>query len=142
MRMGQSRDKPSLAPVADIYALLNDSDRFVRWAGRIAIEHTARAEWKDRVLKETNPLGALEGMLAYVRTGSGESLQPLLDKQLAMLKQTNLSVENKLRLYRALMYTTTEIKGGLTRGAEAAAERRADRRSSRPPTSASTASWR
>jgi putative heme-binding domain-containing protein len=114
MRMGQSPDKPSLAPVAEIYALLNDPDRFVRWAGRIAIEHTARAEWKDRVLKETNPLGALEGMLAWVRTANGEGLQPVLDKQFAMLKHGNLSVDNKLRLYRGLMYTTTELKEGLT----------------------------
>jgi putative heme-binding domain-containing protein len=114
VRMGQSPDKPSLAPVADIYGLLNDEDRFVRWAGRIAIEHTARSEWKDRVLKETNPLGALEGMLAFVRTANGESLQPLVDKQFAMLKTTSLSPENKLRLYRTLMYTTTEIKDGLT----------------------------
>ena len=114
VRMGQSPEKPSLAPVADIYALLNDSDRFVRWAGRIALEHTARNEWKDRVLKETNPLGAIEGMLAWVRTANGESVQPVLDKQFAMLKQTGLSVENKLRLYRTLMYTTTEVKDGLS----------------------------
>ena len=73
VRMGQSPDKPSLAPVADIYALLNDADRFVRWAGRIALEHTARAEWKDRVLSETNPLGALEGMLAWVRTATAKA---------------------------------------------------------------------
>lgn len=114
IRMGQSPDKPSLAPVADIYALLNDTDRFVRWAGRIAIEHTPRAEWKDRPLKETNPLGALEGMLAWVRTANGESLQPVVDRLFAMMKQTNLSAENKLRLFRTLMYTTTEIKGGLS----------------------------
>ncbi len=114
VRMGQSPDKPSLAPAADIYGLLNDTDRFVRWAGRIALEHTARAEWKDRVLKETNPLGALEGMLAWVRTANGESLQPLVEKQFGMLKATNLSVDNKLRLYRTLMYTTTEIKDGLS----------------------------
>ena len=113
VRMGQSPDKPSLAPVADVYALLNDPDRFVRWAGRIAIEQTARAEWKDRVIAETNPLGALEGMLAWVRTANGESLQPVIDKQFGMLKQTNLSVENKLRLYRALMFTATEVKDGL-----------------------------
>jgi putative heme-binding domain-containing protein len=114
VRSGQAPDKPSLAPVEDIYALLNDSDRFVRWAGRIALEHTARDAWKDRVLKETNPLGAVEGMLAWVRTAGGDSLQPVLDKQLAMLKQTGLSAENRLRLYRGLMYTTTEIEGGLT----------------------------
>jgi putative heme-binding domain-containing protein len=114
MRMGQSPDKPSLVPVADILALLNDQDRFVRWAGRIALEHTPRADWKDRVLAETSPLGALEGTLAWVRTANGESLKPVVDKQLAMLKQTNLSVDNKLRLYRALMYTATELKDGLS----------------------------
>ena len=78
LRMGQAIEKPSLAPVADIYALLNDPDRFVRWSGRIALEHTARTEWKDRVLKETNPLGAIEGTLAYVRTSNGEDLQPII----------------------------------------------------------------
>ena len=114
VRMGQSPDKASLVPVAEIYALLNDPDRFVRWAGRIAIEHTTRAEWKDRVLKETNPLGALEGALAFVRTASGDDLTPIVDKLFGMMKQTSLSADNKLRLFRTLMYTTTEIKGGLS----------------------------
>lgn len=113
VRMGQAPDKASLASVADIYALLNDSDRFVRWAGRIAIEHTARAQWTSRVLGETNPLGALEGMLAWVRTANDGSLQPIVDKAFVMMKQ-NLSTENKLRLFRTFMYTTTEIKGGLS----------------------------
>jgi putative heme-binding domain-containing protein len=114
MRMGQSADKPSLAPVGDVYGLLNDEDRFVRWAGRIAIEHTPRADWKDRVLAETSPLGALDGSLAWVRTAKGENLQPVVDKLLGMLKQTNLSTDNKLRLYRTLMFTTTEINGGMS----------------------------
>ena len=30
-----------------------------------------------------------------------------------MLKQTKMSVDNKLRLYRTFMYTTTEVKDGL-----------------------------
>jgi putative heme-binding domain-containing protein len=114
MRMGQSADKPSLAPAADIFALLNDPDRFVRWAGRIALEHTARSEWKDRALAETNPLGALVAQLAWVRTASGESVQPVLDKQFALLKQSDWTADNKLRLYRAMMYTITEVKDGLT----------------------------
>ncbi len=114
VRMGQAPDKPSLAPVADIYALMNDPDRFVRWAGRIAIERTARGDWRDRAVKETNVLGAVESMMALVNTANGESLQPLIDKQFAMMKQTNLSVENTLRLFRAFQYTATEIKEGLT----------------------------
>ena len=114
VRMGQSPDKPSLAPAADIYTLLNDPDRFVRWAGRIALERSPRAEWSDRALKETNVLGAPEAMLALVNTAGGESLQPLIDKQFAMMKQANLSVENRLQLLRAFQYTASEIKGGLS----------------------------
>jgi putative heme-binding domain-containing protein len=114
VRMGQSADKPSLAPVADVYALLNDPDRFVRWAGRLALERTARADWKDLALAESNPLGSIESMIVLVNTAGGESLQPLIDKQLGMMKQTNLSIENRLRLYRAFQYTTTEIKEGLS----------------------------
>jgi putative heme-binding domain-containing protein len=112
VRMGQSPDKPSLVPAGDLYALLNDQDRFVRWAGRLAIEHTAGADWRNRVLGENNPLAAMEGMLAWVRTANGASLQPVLDKQLGLLKQ-NLSVDDKLRLYRTFMYTATEIRDGL-----------------------------
>ena len=115
VRMGQTADRPSLAPAADVYALLNHTDRFVRWAGRIAIERTARADWKDRALKETSVLGALEGMVALVNTAEeGESLQPLLDKQFALMKSTSLSVEHKLRLFRAFQYVATQIPNGLT----------------------------
>jgi putative heme-binding domain-containing protein len=114
VRMGQAPEKPSLAPVDDIYALLTDPDRFVRWAGRIALERTARAAWKDRALKETNVLGSIESMIALVNTANGESLQPLIDKQLAMMKQANLPAEHKLRLFRAFQYTATEVKEGLS----------------------------
>jgi putative heme-binding domain-containing protein len=103
-----------VTPVADVLALLNDADRFVRWSGRILLEHMPRAGWKDRVLAETNPLGAIEGMLAWVRTAGTDSLQPVIDKQLALLKQTGLSAEHKLRLYRVVMYTATAIPGGLS----------------------------
>jgi putative heme-binding domain-containing protein len=113
VRMGQSPENASLVPVSDLYALLNDADRFVRWAGRIAIEHTRRTDWENRVLAETNPLGALEGMLAWVRTANGVSVQPVIDRTLAMMKQTSLSTEDKLRLFRTFMYATTELKADL-----------------------------
>jgi putative heme-binding domain-containing protein len=110
---GESRLR-AIAPVADVLRLLNDRDRFVRWSGRILLEHLPRDTWMDGVLAETNPLGAIEGMLAWVRTAGADSLQPVIDKQFALLKQTGLSVENKLRLYRLFMYTTTAIPGGLS----------------------------
>jgi putative heme-binding domain-containing protein len=166
VRMGQSPDRPSLAPVEDIYALLNDGDRFVRWSGRLLLERTAPSAWRDRVLAETNPLGAIEGMIAWVRVacpatprrvspppqpqgaggapaggaaaagaggggggggGAGQltgadidpacpaaTLQPIVDKQFTLLRQTTLSLEDKIRLARAVQYTAHHVEGGLS----------------------------
>jgi putative heme-binding domain-containing protein len=113
VRMGLTADQPSFAPIDDLYALLNDSDRFVRYAGRLALERTPRGEWEGKVLAETNPLGALEGMLALVRTNppGGASLDPLFEKQLAFFKQ-GLDAENELRLLRTFHLTCLEIETG------------------------------
>jgi putative heme-binding domain-containing protein len=113
VRMGQSPDAPSLAPVEDIYALLDDPDRFVRWAGRLALERTPRAAWRDRAMKDMSPLSGVESMLAIVNTANGEDLRPLIEKQFTMMKRADLSAENHLRLYRAFQYTATEFEGGL-----------------------------
>ena len=84
VRMGQSPDKPSLAPAGDIYALLNDPDRFVRWAGRIALEHTAARRLEGPRARRDQPARrARRRCSRWVRTANGESLQPLIDKQFA-----------------------------------------------------------
>ncbi|MGH9370776.1 MAG: hypothetical protein ACRD15_04520, partial [Vicinamibacterales bacterium] len=114
VRMGQSPDEPSLAPVSDIYALVGHADRFVRWAGRLLLERTPRREWKDRALKDTNAASAPETMLALVNTANGESLQPIIEKQFAMMKRTDLSDEDKQRLFRAFEYTAAGLAEGLT----------------------------
>jgi putative heme-binding domain-containing protein len=111
VRMGQSADRPSLAPVNDIYALLGDGDRFVRWAGRLLLERTTPV-WKSRVLAEGNVVTASEAMVAYVNTSTGLNFAPLVQKQLAMM-QPGLPVEDKLRLYRAFMHTVAESKDPL-----------------------------
>ena len=49
VRQGLTPGQPSFAPVADIYALLRSPDRFVRYSGRVALEHTPRAEWAELV---------------------------------------------------------------------------------------------
>jgi putative heme-binding domain-containing protein len=113
VRQGLSPGGPSYAPVADIYALLNDPDRFVRYAGRLALERTPRPTWADRVLREANPLGAIEGMYALVRTATSDAdLQPIIERQLAMLKRSDLPVDDSLRLLRAFQLTAMEATGG------------------------------
>lgn len=111
VRMGLAADKPSFAPVADIFALLNSPDRFVRWAGRLALTRTPRAEWRDLAQQETNPLGAIEGMVALIDTASSDAdVDPVVKKQLSMLAQTTLSVDDRLRLLRAFELSAIALK--------------------------------
>ena len=65
---GSRRRRESLAPVGDIYALLGSPDRFVRFAGRLALQRTARSAWRDRVLADTHVVRGLEAMVAYIFT--------------------------------------------------------------------------
>jgi putative heme-binding domain-containing protein len=109
VRMGQSPSAKSLAPVADIYALLGSPDRFVRFAGRLALQRTARAAWRDRVLADTHAVRALEAMVAYVFTAPDRAdLLPVIDKQIALMGRSDLTIELQLRLLRTFQLAAIE----------------------------------
>jgi putative heme-binding domain-containing protein len=114
VRMGQAPDRPSLAPAGDIYALLGHDDRFVRWAGRIALERTPLADWRDRALNDTNILSAPEATIALVNMAGPDVLPRLVERSFAMMKTANLSPEARLRLFRAFQYTAAQVQGGLS----------------------------
>jgi putative heme-binding domain-containing protein len=118
MRLGQSPDRRSLAPVEDIYALLADRDRFVRWAGRILLEYTPRATWEARALADDNPASAPEALVAWARTADPvresnrvPNLQAGLERQLTLMQQVDWPADDLLRLYRAFMLTTSLMRG-------------------------------
>jgi putative heme-binding domain-containing protein len=113
VRIGQSPDKPSLAPVADIYALMGDADRFTRWAGRLALQRSPRADWRERALNETNTRAALEGMVALLDTQpSAGELQAIFDKQVSWMKKTDLDSDDKLRLIRTFNLAAVTAPSG------------------------------
>src|SRR5690606_34394100 len=92
VRQGLTPSAPSFAPVADLYALLGDADRFVRYSGRIALEHTPRAEWAPRVLAETNVIAQTEGLLALANTATSDAdLAPVFERTVALMRRANLS---------------------------------------------------
>ncbi|MEO5823147.1 MAG: hypothetical protein ABIT71_21800, partial [Vicinamibacteraceae bacterium] len=124
VRMGQSPSAESLAPVGDIYALLGSPDRFVRFAGRLALQRTARASWRDRVLADAHTVRGLEGMVAYAFTASDRAdLLPLVDRQIALMGRTDLSVDLQLRLLRVFQLAAVEA-ARLTQSAPPANVRR------------------
>lgn len=101
------------AVLGNVYALLQDSDRFVRYAGRLALERMPRHAWRDRVLREQNPRAASEGLYALLRTAREEGdFPPLFDRQLELLRRTDLSVDDRLRLLRVFQLTAMEAPGG------------------------------
>lgn len=114
VRMGLDPEQPPFAPLDDIYALLKDNDRFTRWAGRIALEHTPRADWRERALREDDSNAVPEALLALIRTAtSEEELEPIFEKLLGWMTRPGLSAEDRLRTLRLFQVAATETRGGV-----------------------------
>ena len=60
--------KKDAKAVETAWPYLSSDDRFIRFAARVAIEHQDVKQWQDLALKETNPVAAIHGLLALVRT--------------------------------------------------------------------------
>ncbi len=54
--------------VEKAWPFLNDKDRFIRFAARIAIEHRPTSEWKEKALQAKQPWEALNGLMALARS--------------------------------------------------------------------------
>ena len=125
VRQGLTPSRPSFAPVADIYSLLRSPDRFVRYAGRLALEHTPRSEWINLVMNETDVTALTEGLLALTNTlpateqkpeqkpGTPAELRPIFEKLIALMQQTSLPADQKIRVLRAFQVAATEAPGGV-----------------------------
>jgi putative heme-binding domain-containing protein len=114
VRQGLTDAQPSVAPVADLYALLGSPDRFVRYAGRLALEHTPRGDWASRVMAETNVVAQTEGLLALVDTKTSEAdLAPIFDRVVTLMQRTSLPTDQKTRVLRTFEVAATETASGV-----------------------------
>ncbi|MDR3619017.1 MAG: HEAT repeat domain-containing protein [Paludisphaera borealis] len=93
-------------PVAALLPLLGESDRFLRFSARTAIEHAGPARHRDAILTLGSPRARIEGMLALVRTSQlDKSAQDdLLDQQLVLLRGP-LGSDPQLDLLRLIQVT-------------------------------------
>jgi putative heme-binding domain-containing protein len=117
VRQGLTPGAPSFAPVADLYALLADPDRFVRYSGRLALEHTLRSEWINLVMAETRVIPLTEGLLALTdtvpATETEAELRPVFDKLIGLMKRSGLTPEEKIRVLRAFEVAATAVPAGV-----------------------------
>ena len=108
-RMGD----PAFAETQDLYALLRSGDRFVRWAGRVALEATPREAWQDLVVNESDPVTSAAGMLGLIRTAEKPiQLEAVFEKSLSLLRQDGLDPMTEASLLRVFHLACLEAPGG------------------------------
>lgn len=59
------RQDPNAVKTAWLY--LDNSDRFIQWAARVALEHQPASQWEDKAYAETNPAKQITALLALAR---------------------------------------------------------------------------
>ena len=80
---------------------LNNDDRFIQYAARIAIEHQPLVKWQDRVFVEKDPVSLTQSVIALSRLG----IQSQRDRMLTALIQidyNSLSTLHQADLVRAI----------------------------------------
>lgn len=90
--------KPDALAVA--WPQLKHSDRFIRFAARIAVEHQPVAQWQEKVLQEKDPVILTEGAIALARQGKPAVKNQLLSA-LTTIDYGALSESQQLDLLRA-----------------------------------------
>ncbi len=94
---------PQADPAAAIelaLANLGHTDRFIRYAARIALEHQPVANWQDQALAQATPDGLITAALAVARQAE-PAAQPAVLAALDRLDPASLNAAQQLDLVRA-----------------------------------------
>ena len=79
---------------------LKHSDRFVRYAARIAVEHQPVSQWQQRALNETDPRIKTQAIIALARHGNKAQSSQMLESLMA-IDYAKLPEPKQLDLLRA-----------------------------------------
>ena len=92
--------EPDPTAVAVAFPQLKNSDRFVRYAARLALEHQPVAQWQDLALKEKDPVALTQSLISLIRMGDGSKKKEIIAALLAVNFKT-LQQSQQLDLLRA-----------------------------------------
>jgi putative heme-binding domain-containing protein len=81
---------PSAAALAKAWPLMGHSDRWVRYAARIAVEHQPVDQWRSRVKPDANVDLALNAAVALARCGNKDDLAAIVAAAEAAAKSKDL----------------------------------------------------
>lgn len=102
--------------VAAAWPHLGDEDRHIRYAARLAIEHRPVAEWRSRVLAETQPRRLIHGAIALARHGSPTDLEPLVSRLSALDWPSSTAVQLEWLRALGLAFSRLGLGGAELRG--------------------------
>lgn len=105
---------PKQGAVDIAWPQLKHSDRFVRFAARVAIEHQPVSEWQDKVLAEKDPVTLIQSSVSLARQGKADVKIKLL-QALNALDAGKLTASQKVDLSRA--YELIFLRMGMPDGA-------------------------
>ncbi|MCU0711593.1 MAG: c-type cytochrome [Pirellula sp.] len=80
---------------------IGDSDRFVRYAARIALENQPVAKWRGKVHAIKEPTAAIVSLLALARQGDKSDLEPIIESLLKLNYET-MNTERQLMWLRTM----------------------------------------
>jgi putative heme-binding domain-containing protein len=92
--------KPSAEAIPLAVDQLGSPDRAIRFAARIALEHLPVEQWREAVLKVTEPRAIVTATYALARTGSKQDQGKLIEK-LSKIEFAKLPPAGQLELIRA-----------------------------------------
>ncbi|QEG24570.1 c-type cytochrome [Mariniblastus fucicola] len=96
----ESHVEGSSVSVDMLWENLGHSDRHIRFASRIGLEHQAPEKWISKIGDETRPNALLEGALAVARCGRDNGFREIAVKALDRLAWNDLSKSQRLALLR------------------------------------------
>lgn len=87
---------------------LNHSDRFIRYAARIAVEHQPVSQWQQRALEEKDPVAATSALIALARQGNAGVKNQILNALMG-IDYTKLSESQQVDIVRAFELVFTRM---------------------------------
>ncbi|MHB1177233.1 MAG: c-type cytochrome [Daejeonella sp.] len=99
---------PDAAAVNTAWPYLKSSDRFIRFAARIAVEHQPASKWQERALTEKDPQILTQAIIALARNGD-QSLKSRMLNSLMTVNYKQLSESQQIDLLRAFELTFSRM---------------------------------
>lgn len=84
-----------------IFKNLGNSDRFIRYSARIALEFQPTSRWRSSVLSLTDPVASISGLLALARQGVPQDINVIVER-LLRLPHEGLDHHSQLAALRTL----------------------------------------